>query len=117
MGGRRQDKLNHAVSEELAVILREVKDPRVSHAFISISGANVAPDLSTAKVFYSVLGESGDVEKGLASANGFIRSELASRLNLRVTPKLVFVKSTNIEDAMRINRIIKEISQNEADKH
>ncbi|MBR4799061.1 MAG: 30S ribosome-binding factor RbfA [Clostridia bacterium] len=109
MSGHRRDKLNTAVAEELASILREVKDPRVAKAFVSISGAEVAPDLSTAKVFYSVLGESEGVDKGIASANGFIRSELAKRLNLRVTPKLNFVRSTSIEEAMKINRILKEI--------
>lgn len=117
MGGHRQDKLNTAVSEEMAAILREVKDPRVSKAFISVSGANVSPDLSTAKIYYSVLGEGEGVEKGLESASGFIRSELARRLNLRITPKLTFVRSTNIEEAMKINRILKEIEANESDKH
>ena len=109
MSGHRRDKLNTAVAEELAAIIREVKDPRVAKAFISISGAEVAPDLSTAKVFYSVLGESEGVEKGIASASGFIRSELAKRLKLRVTPKLNFIRSTSIEEAMKINRILKEI--------
>ena len=117
MGGRRQDKLNHAVSEELAQILRDVKDPRVAGAFISISGASVAPDLSSAKVFYSVLGDDTDVEKGLKSASGHIRSELASRLNLRITPKLIFVRSTNIESAMNISRILKDIQEHETDQN
>ncbi len=112
MAGRRQDKLNHAVSEELAAIIREVKDPRVAGAFVSISGVNVAPDLSVAKVFYSVLGDDAEVDKGIKSASGFIRSELASRLNLRITPKLVFVRSTSIEQAMNINRILKDIEEN-----
>ncbi len=109
MAGHRQDKLNNAVCLELAAILREVKDPRVSGAFVSIVGANVSPDLSTARVFYSVLGDDSGVQKGLVSATGFIRSELAKRLNLRITPKLTFVRDNNTERAMDISRILKDI--------
>lgn len=111
MAGHRQDKLNNAVSGELAAIIREVKDPRVSGAFVSIVGASVSPDLSTAKVFYSVLGSDEGVDKGLISATGFIRSELAKRLNLRITPKLTFVRDNNTERAMSISRILKDIEE------
>lgn len=109
MAGHRQDKLNNAVCLELAVIIREVKDPRVSGTFVSIVGANVSPDLSTARIFYSVLGSDEGVQKGLVSATGFIRSELAKRLNLRVTPKLTFVRDNNTERAMEISQILKNI--------
>ena len=107
--GHRQDKLNNAVCLELSAIIREVKDPRVSGAFVSIVGASVSPDLSTAKVFYSVLGSDEGVQKGLVSASGFIRSELAKRLNLRITPKLTFVRDNNTERAMNISQILKNI--------
>ncbi len=109
MAGRRQDKLNNAVSGELAAIIREVKDPRVAGAFVSIVGANVSPDLSVAQIFYSVLGDDEGVQKGLVSATGFIRSELAKRLNLRITPKLTFIRDNNTERAMHISRILKDI--------
>ncbi len=109
MAGHRQDKLNNAVCLELASILREVKDPRVSGSFVSIVGANVSPDMSTARIFYSVLGKDEGVDKGLVSATGFIRSELAKRLNLRITPKLTFVRDNNTEKAMSISRILKDI--------
>ncbi|MBQ3231148.1 MAG: 30S ribosome-binding factor RbfA [Clostridia bacterium] len=111
MAGHRQDKLNNTVSGELAAIIREVKDPRVSGAFVSIVGASVSPDLSTARVFYSVLGNDEGVDKGLVSASGFIRSELAKRLNLRITPKLTFVRDNNTERAMSISRILKDIEE------
>ncbi len=109
MAGRRQDKLNNAVSGEIAAIIREVKDPRVAKAFVSIVGANVSPDLSVAQIFYSVLGDDEGVQKGLVSATGFIRSELAKRLNLRITPKLTFIRDNNTERAMYISRILKDI--------
>ncbi len=111
MAGHRQDKLNNAVCGELAAILREVKDPRVSGAFVSIVGANVAPDLSNARIYYSVLGPDEGVQKGLVSATGFIRSELAKRLNLRITPSLTFIRDNNTERAMNISRILKDIEE------
>ncbi len=111
MSNHRQDKLNNAISSELAAIIRNVKDPRVRDSFVSIVGASVAPDLSVARVFFSVLGEDRGVLKGLESATGFLRSELAKRLNLRITPKLVFVRDDNTERAMNISRILKDIGE------
>lgn len=108
MGAYRQDRINEAVAVEMTEILRLVKDPRVSKAFISISGAEVTKDLSQAKIFYSVLGPDKDVEKGISSASGFIRGELAKRLNLRITPKLIFVREHGAERAMDIAKILKE---------
>ena len=106
MAARRQDKINEEVARELTSILRTVKDPRVSGAFISVSR-----DLSLARVYYSVLGSADGADKGLASAAGYIRSELAARLNLRVTPKLVFLRDDSAERAMKISEILKDIDE------
>ena len=115
MGAYRQDRINDAVASELTEILRTVKDPRVSRAFISISGAQVSRDLSQAVIFYSVLGPDREVETGIASASGYIRGELAKRLNLRVTPKLVFRREHGAEQAMDIAKILKDYQEsNEA---
>ena len=104
----RIDRINESVARELTEILRNVKDPRVSGAFISITGVDVSADLSFAKVHYSVLGSCDPkLEKGLVSASGYIRGELASRLNLRVTPKLTFLKDDTAEKAMKISDILK----------
>ena len=104
MAARRQDKINEEIARELTSILRTVKDPRVSGAFISVTGADVSRDLSLARVYYSA-------DKGLASAAGYIRSELAARLNLRVTPKLVFLRDDSAERAMKISEILKDIDE------
>lgn len=107
----RQDKLNNAICIEMAEIIRTVKDPRVSDSFVSIVGASVAPDLSVARIFYSVFGEDTGVQKGLESASGYIRSELAKRLNLRITPKLTFILDDNTVKAMNISKILKDINE------
>lgn len=113
----RTDKINESVSREITDILRSVKDPRVSSAFISVTGVSVSNDLSFAKVYYSVLGSNAndrEIAKGLDSASGYIRSELAARLNLRVTPKLSFVKDNTAERAMRISDILKKIEYSDS---
>lgn len=106
----RIDKINESVARELTDILRNVKDPRVSGAFISITGVDVSADLSIARIHYSVLGHCDPkLEKGLLSASGYIRGELASRLNMRNTPKPIFVKDNTAEKAMKISGILKNI--------
>jgi len=104
----RIDRINESVARELTDIIRNVKDPRVAGAFISITGVDVSADLSFAKVYYSVLGKSDpNLPKGLISAGGYIRGELAARLNLRVTPKLTFMKDDTAERAMKISGILR----------
>jgi len=109
----RIDKINESVSRELSDILRSVKDPRVSGAFISVTGVDVSGDLSFAKVFYSVIGDETGIARGLDSAAGFIRGELARRLNLRATPKLTFIKDDTAARAMKISGILKDIEYSE----
>lgn len=110
MASHRIDQINEEVREVMTGIFRTVKDPRVSKAFVSVTGADVAKDLSVAKIYYSVLaGKDEEVAEGLKSAGGYIRSELASRLNLRITPKLTFVKDDSTEKAMHIASILKEM--------
>ncbi len=109
MSGFRQDKINDEVAKELAQIIRTVKDPRVSDSFVSITQVSVTRDLSLARVYYSIIGPEQDAGKGLDSANGYIRKELAKRLNLRITPKLIFVRDDSTERAMNIMQKLREI--------
>ena len=112
MASYRIDKINEQVRETLTDILRTVKDPRVSKAFVSVTAADVSKDLSTAKIYYGVIGGNDkDVADGLRSASGYIRSELASRVNLRVTPKLIFIKDDSTEKAVRISEILRDIEK------
>lgn len=116
MGAYRQDRVNDAVCAELTAILRTVKDPRVSRAFISVSGAEVTKDLAQAKIFYSVFGPDKDVEAGIASASGYVRTELAKRLNLRITPKLIFIREHGAERAMDIAKILKDFEDEQQNR-
>lgn len=109
MAGFRQDMINEQLARELTEILRTVKDPRVSRSFVSITQADVTRDLSQAKVFYSVVGPDKGVKEGIESASGYIRKSLAERLNLRVTPKLIFIRDGSAERAIGIAKILKDI--------
>lgn len=112
MAKYRQNRINDAVALELAVILREVKDPRVAETMITITKADVTPDLKYAKIYYSVLGADDDKSQlkeiylGLKSASGFIRGQLAKRLNLRVTPELTFVEDGSVKHGVEIAAIL-----------
>ena len=78
----------------------------------SVMDAYVATDLKTCKVYISVLGSAEEQEetmKGLESAKGFIRRELAHRLNLRNTPELTFLIDRSIERGAYMSKRIDEV--------
>ena len=111
-------RLNEEVKKELSNILRGgIKDPRI-HPFTSVVAVEVAPDLKTCKVFISVLGDSKnqqDTLKGLKSAEGYIKSQLAKSLNLRNTPKLIFTVDQSIEYGVRMSHLIYEVTKDLSD--
>ena len=106
-------RINNEVLRELSSIIREVKDPRI-HPLTSVLAADVATDLKTCKVYVSVMGDDEErksTEEGLKNAAGYIRRELAQRLNLRNTPELRFIMDRSITDAMDMMRKIDEITK------
>ena len=111
MAKYRQGRINDEFQKEVAMILRDVKDPRVSGAFISVTAAEVTPDLKYAKVYYSsLMGDKKEVKKGLSAAAGFIRGQIAKRMNLRITPEITFVEDRGVEHGAEIAAILKNIS-------
>ena len=87
-------RINGEVQKELSSIIRgEIKDPRI-HPMTSVMAVEVAPDLKTCKAYISVLGNQEAKEatiRGLNSAEGYIRRQLARNLNLRNTPEIRFI--------------------------
>lgn len=106
---RRTERVAEALQEAVAeVVQRDIKDPRVG--MVTITRATVSPDLRHAKVFFSRLGDDAVRRKsleGLRSAAGFIRSQVARRLQLRVAPEIRFEIDENIEYAVRISELIR----------
>jgi len=104
----RPERLAALIHETLATALTtQLKDPRIG--FVTITGVHVTPDAQHATVRFSVLGdeaEKGRAAEGLEHARGFLRSHLASRLALRVTPELHFELDRGLEHARRIGEIL-----------
>ena len=114
MAKYRTQRINDEMQKELAVILREVKDPRVNSAFISITEVETTPDLKFAKVFYSALnGDKKEISKGLKSSSGYIRRQLAQNMNLRMTPELSFYEDHSIEHGAHISKLLEGIEFSE----
>lgn len=109
-------RINGEVQRELSSIIRnEIKDPRIA-MMTSVTGAVVAPDLKTCKVYISVLGEEkakADTLSGLRSAEGYIRRMLAKNLNLRNTPELTFVLDESIEYGVNMSKLIDTVREKE----
>ena len=107
MAKYRQDRINDSVATEVSQIVREIKDPRVSDRMITVTAANVSADLKYAKIYYScITGEDPELSKGLSSAKGFVRGQLAKRLNLRMTPEITFVYDGSVEHGIKIAGIL-----------
>ena len=111
MAGYRRDRVNDQMTKEISEIIRTVKDPRVAEAFVSITASNVTPDYKFAKIYFSVIGGSDpkDVKKGLQSAAGYIRKQVAERMNLRMTPEFTFVYDDSLEYGAGIEKLFKKI--------
>lgn len=112
-------RVNGEVTRALTSIIRDVKDPRVG-MMTSVTDAIVAPDLKTCKVYISVLGDEDtvrDTMEGLNSAKGFIRRELAHRLNLRNTPELTFVMDQSIGRGVEMSKLIDEVIRRDEESH
>lgn len=111
MAKYRKNKIDGAFTEECSQILREVKDPRVSGVMLSVVSSDVSADLKFAKVYYSVYGECDEKElaRGLRSAAPFVRSQIAERLNLRITPEITFIRDEGIKHGAEISAILKTL--------
>lgn len=111
MAKYRRERINDEVQKTLSLIIRDVKDPRVSESMICITGVEVTPDLKYAKVYYSVFGgEKKEVAKGLKSVAGYVRRRVAESLNLRVTPEFTFCLDESVERGARIAGILNSLT-------
>ena len=112
MASNRIGRINEEIQRELASLIPNVKDPRVS-GLISVTAVDTTPDLRYAKIYISVLDKSdcAQVLKGLKSASGYLRRELAKRMTLRYTPELIFTPDDSIDQGSRIIGILGDIEK------
>lgn len=107
----RADRVTEAIRKEASIIIHdELKDPRLG--FVTITKVEMTPDLRSARIFFSVLGNDEDYKKtksALDSALGFIRKLIAERINLRFAPEIVFKEDRSGEYSIRIQEILDQI--------
>ncbi len=112
MANQRLTRINEEIRRELSDIIRtEIKDPRVNDTMISVVHVDTTNDLKTSKVYISILEENkkGEAMAGLNAAQGYIRKEVARRVNLRNTPEFIFKLDESIEYGLRMSKIISDV--------
>jgi len=111
----RMKRVNEACKEALGEILQgEMKDPRLG--FVTVTKVEVSPDLKTAQVWFSVLGEEEAAEETmevLNRARGFMRRELGRRVRLRFTPEIVIHRDRGAEASQRVQGILHSMGEGE----
>ena len=113
-------RVNGEVHRVLAEIIRsEIKDPRI-HPMTSVVTVEVAPDLKTCKAWISVLGDEESQKNtlaGLKSAEGYIRTLLAKKINMRNTPEVKFILDQSIAYGVSMTKKIDDINREDDAKH
>ena len=103
----RPQKLGDQIQREVSdLLMRELRDPRVG--MITITSVDVSPDLSHAKIFFTLFEKDKLAEtlEGLKRSAGFLRSQLARRIKLYTTPELRFEYDESVERGDRLSRLI-----------
>ncbi len=115
MQGKRTNRVGHLIKMELSqLILTKVKDPRLG--FVTITHVDIRPDLKSALVFYSVLGDQKakeDSQIALDRASGFLQKRVSDALQLRFTPKFIFKRDDSLDQSIEIDRLLREINKEE----
>ncbi len=110
---QRQERIEREIIRELSELLHEsLKDPRVG--FVTIVGCDISPDLRTARVYASPMGDARQASatmQGLASAAGFLSVELGKRMRTRRTPTLTFIRDDSIARGVRVTTMIDEVKR------
>src|SRR5437868_7014109 len=104
----RMRRVNEAVRQVLSEAVGELKDPRIG--FVTVTGVETSPDLRSARVFVSVLGdvpERDDALAGLRSSAGFLQTQIARELRMKRTPTLDFVYDESVDTGMRISELLR----------
>ena len=113
MASRRLLKAAEAIREVVSMaILTELRDPRVQN--VTVTGVEVAPDMRTARVLVSIMGDEGRQQlclRGLQNSAGFLQSKVAKRIDTRYTPRLTFEIDEGVKKSLEVGRILFELEQ------
>lgn len=118
MSSRRTAKIAQAVLEQVSTtILFGLKDPRVKN--VTVTHVEVSPDVRTAKVYVSIMGDEKQQDlclHGLNSARGFLQKKIADRIQTRYTPVLTFINDQGVKKSIAASRLIREALDEDAKK-
>lgn len=107
----RMSKVDEEFKREISIIIdQELKNPNIT-GLISVTKVKTSPDLKMARVYLSMLNSKSkkNTLQAIKNASGFIRTELAKRVNLRYTPELIFELDETLEYGERIDNILNKI--------
>lgn len=111
----RLNRVNEELKKEISrVFTFELKNSKVT-GLISVTKVKITPDFKYAKVYVSILNSKsiGKTMEGLKESSGYIRSQIAKNVNLRITPELIFEIDDSLEYGARIDSILKDLKQKE----
>ncbi|MEN8233305.1 MAG: 30S ribosome-binding factor RbfA [Actinomycetota bacterium] len=114
----RMRKVNELMREVVADAVAELKDPGLG--FVTITGVDTSPDLRNAFVYYSVLGTDEEVEAtggALTRAAPHIQSVAGRQIRMKYTPKLTFRVDPAIGEGLKIDRLLRDIGDEQEDDH
>lgn len=113
MASRRLLKAAEAIREVVSMaILTEIRDPRVEN--VTVTGVEVAPDMKTANVLVSIMGDEGRQQlclRGLHNSAGFLQSKVAKRIETRYTPRLTFEIDDGVKKSLEVQKILQQIAK------
>lgn len=107
----RLSRIDEELKKEISNIINyDLKNPNIT-GMISVTKAKITPDLKYAQIYVSILNSKNTKETlaTLKKASGFVRTEIAKRINLRITPEIIFVLDDSMEYGEKIDKILKEI--------
>lgn len=111
MESRRAERVGDLLLHEVAGIFQhDIKDPRIG--FITFTAARMSPDLSYARVYYTVFGDEAvreQTRRGLESATAFVRREVGRRLRLKAVPELRFLYDESLDKSLKVQEILEDI--------
>ncbi len=114
----RKERLGERIKQLIGeLVLSQTKDPRIG--LVTITSVQVAPDFTTAKVYFTVMGDDAaraETRKGLESAKNFLKKAVGQELKLRQVPELRFEYDDALDRAMRIDETIEKIRRVEKKK-
>lgn len=114
MSNNRMQKVNEELKREIsAIISLKLNHSALKKGLISVTKVETSPDLKYARIYVSMInvGNRKEALKALKKASGFIRTEIAQKVNLKYTPELIFEFDESIEYGDRIDNILKEITK------